>query len=141
MIVLARFISLISCAGGVLFLIDVYKRQLFGSSAPFRILRATEILSQSRRSQKFLLSAALVFLASAALACLLYTSVDDEAMYNDIRNYIRLIEPEKEKIVKLYRGNVDVYKRQPQDQGGAPHDARHHGDQERGGEHHLKYRL
>ena len=24
----------------------------------------------------------------------------------------------------------------PQDQGGAPHDARHHGDQERGGEHH-----
>ena len=30
-------------------------------------------------------------------------AVDDEAMYNDIRNYIRLIEPEKEKIVKLYR--------------------------------------
>ena len=28
-------------------------------------------------------------------------AVDDEAMYNDIRNYIRLIEPEKEKIVTL----------------------------------------
>ena len=36
-------------------------------------------------------------------------AVDDEAMYNDIRNYIRLIEPEKEKIVKLYRGNVPIF--------------------------------
>ena len=36
-------------------------------------------------------------------------AVDDEAMYNDIRNYIRLIEPEKEKIVKLYKGNVPIF--------------------------------
>ena len=35
-------------------------------------------------------------------------AVDDEAMYNDIRGYIRQIEPEKEKIVKLYRGNVPI---------------------------------
>ena len=36
-------------------------------------------------------------------------AVDDEAMYNDIRGYIRQIEPEKEKIVKLYRGNVPIF--------------------------------
>jgi len=36
-------------------------------------------------------------------------SVDDEAMFNDIRNYIRQIEPEKEKIVKLYKGNVPIF--------------------------------
>lgn len=36
-------------------------------------------------------------------------AVDDEAMYNDIRNYIREIDPEKEKIVKLYRGNVPIF--------------------------------
>ena len=36
-------------------------------------------------------------------------AVDDEAMYNEIRNYIRQIEPEKEKIVKLYKGNVPIF--------------------------------
>ncbi len=36
-------------------------------------------------------------------------AVDDEAMYNEIRNYIRQIEPEKEKIVKLYRGTVPIF--------------------------------
>ncbi len=35
--------------------------------------------------------------------------VDDEGMYNDIRNYIRSVDPEKEKIVKLYRGNVPIF--------------------------------
>ena len=35
-------------------------------------------------------------------------AVDDEAMFNEIRNYIRQIEPEKEKIVKLYKGNVPI---------------------------------
>ncbi len=35
--------------------------------------------------------------------------VDDEAMFNDIRNYIRQIEPEKEKIVKLYKGSVPIF--------------------------------
>lgn len=36
-------------------------------------------------------------------------AVDDEAMYNEIRNYIRQIEPAKEKIVKLYKGNVPIF--------------------------------
>ncbi|MEG1700727.1 MAG: Rne/Rng family ribonuclease [Alistipes sp.] len=36
-------------------------------------------------------------------------AVDDEAMYNDIRTYIKQIDPEKEKIVKLYRGNVPIF--------------------------------
>ena len=36
-------------------------------------------------------------------------AVDDEAMYNEIRSYIRQIEPEKEKIVKLYKGNVPIF--------------------------------
>lgn len=36
-------------------------------------------------------------------------AVDDEAMYNEIRNYIRLIDPAKEKIVKLYRGTVPIF--------------------------------
>ncbi len=36
-------------------------------------------------------------------------AVDDEAMYNEIRGYIRQIEPEKEKIVKLYKGNVPIF--------------------------------
>ncbi len=36
-------------------------------------------------------------------------AVDDEAMFNDIRSYIRQIDPEKEKIVKLYRGNVPIF--------------------------------
>lgn len=35
--------------------------------------------------------------------------VDDEAMYNEIRNYIRSVDPEKEKIVKLYRGSVPIF--------------------------------
>ena len=30
-------------------------------------------------------------------------------MYNEIRGYIRQIEPEKEKIVKLYKGNVPIF--------------------------------
>ncbi len=36
-------------------------------------------------------------------------AVNDEAMFNDIRNYIRQIDPEKEKIVKLYRGTVPIF--------------------------------
>ena len=36
-------------------------------------------------------------------------AVDDEAMFKDIRDYIRQIDPEKEKIVKLYRGNVPIF--------------------------------
>ena len=36
-------------------------------------------------------------------------AVDDEAMFNDIRNYIRQIDPEKEKIVKFYKGNVPIF--------------------------------
>ncbi|MEG1622591.1 MAG: Rne/Rng family ribonuclease [Alistipes sp.] len=35
--------------------------------------------------------------------------VDDEAMYNEIRTYIKLIEPESEKIVKLYKGSVPIF--------------------------------
>lgn len=35
--------------------------------------------------------------------------VNDEAMYNEIRNYIRVIEPESEKIVKLYKGSVPIF--------------------------------
>ena len=35
--------------------------------------------------------------------------VDDEAMYTDIRNYIHSVDPEKEKIVKLYRGTVPIF--------------------------------
>ncbi len=35
--------------------------------------------------------------------------VDDEAMYSNIRGYIRSIEPEQEKIVKLYRGGVPIF--------------------------------
>jgi len=35
--------------------------------------------------------------------------VNDEAMYNEIRSYIRDIEPGKEKLVKLYRGNVPIF--------------------------------
>ncbi len=35
--------------------------------------------------------------------------VDDEAMYANIRSYIRLIQPEQEKIVKLYRGTVPIF--------------------------------
>ena len=36
-------------------------------------------------------------------------AVNDEAMYNDIRNYIRQIDPEMEKIVKLYKGTVPIF--------------------------------
>ena len=35
--------------------------------------------------------------------------VDDEAMYNEIRSYIRAVDAEKERIVKLYRGNVPIF--------------------------------
>ena len=35
--------------------------------------------------------------------------VDDEAMYHEIQNYIRQIEPQSEKLVKLYRGNVPIF--------------------------------
>ncbi len=35
--------------------------------------------------------------------------VDDEAMYNEIRTYIKQIEPGREKIVKLYRGTVPIF--------------------------------
>ena len=36
-------------------------------------------------------------------------AVDDEAMYEEIRGYIRQIDPEKEKIVKMYKGNVPIF--------------------------------
>ena len=36
-------------------------------------------------------------------------AVNDEAMYNDIRNYIRQIDPEMEQIVKLYKGTVPIF--------------------------------
>ncbi len=36
-------------------------------------------------------------------------AVDDEAMYAEIRNYIRLIDPEMEKIVRLYKGSVPIF--------------------------------
>ena len=35
--------------------------------------------------------------------------VDDEAMYNSIRSYIRTVDPEREKIVKLYHGAVPMF--------------------------------
>ncbi len=35
--------------------------------------------------------------------------VDDEAMYNNIRDYIKLIDVGREKIVKLYKGNVPIF--------------------------------
>ncbi len=35
--------------------------------------------------------------------------VNDEAMFNDIRNYIREIDPTKDKLVKLYRGTVPIF--------------------------------
>ncbi|MCH5334824.1 MAG: Rne/Rng family ribonuclease [Alistipes sp.] len=35
--------------------------------------------------------------------------VDDEAMYEEIRDYIRVIEPESEKLVKLYKGSVPIF--------------------------------
>ena len=35
--------------------------------------------------------------------------VDDEAVYEEMKEYIRSIEPEKEKIVKLYKGSVPIF--------------------------------
>ncbi|MCC8089785.1 MAG: Rne/Rng family ribonuclease [Rikenellaceae bacterium] len=35
--------------------------------------------------------------------------VDDEITYEEIREYIRTIEPGKEKIVKLYKGNTPIF--------------------------------
>jgi ribonuclease G len=35
--------------------------------------------------------------------------IDDANTYEDIREYIRLIAPEKSKIVKLYKGNVPIF--------------------------------
>ena len=35
--------------------------------------------------------------------------VDDEAMYTDIKAYIHSVDPEKEKLVKLYRGTVPIF--------------------------------
>ena len=35
--------------------------------------------------------------------------VNDENVYNDIKEYLDTIAPEKEKIVKLYQGNVPIF--------------------------------
>jgi len=35
--------------------------------------------------------------------------VDDQAMYDEIKNYLKTIAPDKEKIVKLYKGNVPIF--------------------------------
>ena len=35
--------------------------------------------------------------------------VDDQNVYEEIREYIRVIAPDKEKIVKLYKGNVPIF--------------------------------
>ena len=36
-------------------------------------------------------------------------TVDDEKTFNEIRNYIKIIAPEKEKIVRLYKGKVPIF--------------------------------
>ena len=36
-------------------------------------------------------------------------TVDDEAMYREIKNYIKIINPQLEKIVKLYKGTVPIF--------------------------------
>ena len=36
-------------------------------------------------------------------------TVDDEAMSREIKNYIKVIDPQLEKIVKLYRGSVPIF--------------------------------
>ena len=36
-------------------------------------------------------------------------TVDDEAMYREIKNYIKVIDPQLEKIVKLYNGSVPIF--------------------------------
>lgn len=35
--------------------------------------------------------------------------VDDQTVYEEVRDYIRVIAPDKEKIVKLYKGNVPIF--------------------------------
>ena len=35
--------------------------------------------------------------------------VNDEAVYNEIKDYISIISPEQEKIVKFYKGNVPIF--------------------------------
>ena len=35
--------------------------------------------------------------------------VNDEEVYEKVRDYVRSIAPEKEKIVKLYNGNVPIF--------------------------------
>lgn len=35
--------------------------------------------------------------------------IDDQTVYEEVREYIRTIAPEKEKIVKLYKGNVPIF--------------------------------
>lgn len=35
--------------------------------------------------------------------------VDDEAMFHEIQTYIQTIEPQKDKLVKLYKGNVPIF--------------------------------
>ena len=36
-------------------------------------------------------------------------TVDDEKMYREIKNYIKVIDPKLEKIVKLYKGQVPIF--------------------------------
>ena len=36
-------------------------------------------------------------------------TVDDQAMYEQIREYIKVIAPDKEKIVRLYKGSVPIF--------------------------------
>jgi ribonuclease G len=36
-------------------------------------------------------------------------TVDDEALYREIKNYIKVIDPQLEKIVKLYNGTVPIF--------------------------------
>lgn len=36
-------------------------------------------------------------------------TVDNEVMYNEIKNYIKVIDPQLEKIVKMYRGAVPIF--------------------------------
>ncbi len=36
-------------------------------------------------------------------------AVDDEAMYNEIRNYVKAIDPALAKLVKLYKGSVPIF--------------------------------
>lgn len=36
-------------------------------------------------------------------------TVDDEALYREIKDYIKIIDPQLEKIVKLYRGSIPIF--------------------------------